>query len=200
MPSYRLWPATDGPASSAGDPDNYTLGVEFYVTSAARFIAWHWWAQTAGIDCAFALWQIDGPTSGTNLATLSGQGADFTAGQWNRVQAESPIELIPNQRYRATITSITDGFYSATGVYWTGGGPGTDGITNGLLVAPNTTNATNGAQGAFVGSSVPTFPTSGFNATNYWIDLEVSDDAVSESPWKVFDGTNWNAANVQVIN
>lgn len=173
MAVYRLWPATNGPGVATSDTENYTLGVEFYVTSAAQFTGWRFWCNTAS-TVTFSLYQVDSATTGTLVGQVSNVSLAAPLGEWKYQALAMPVNLTINQRYRAVITSSTDNFYSATGAYWTSGA-GSAGITNGILVAPNTSDTTGADQGSFIVGASPTFPTSGFNGSNYWIDPEVSD-------------------------
>lgn len=201
MTKYRLWPSTNGPASVAADTDNYTLGVEFYVTEAANATAVFLWRPASSPETTFTvgIYRIDGPTTGTLLGSVAGNVAPANANAWHRVALASPIALTPMQAYRAVVFSTTDNFYSATGGYWNSG-PGSAGLTNGILNAPNVTNSENAAQGSFVGGNSLAFPTSGFNATNYWIDteVEVEDEPVGPQ-WQRFNGSTWVNQNVSVI-
>lgn len=183
MAILRIFPSTSGPAATQADTDNYTLGVEFRVQSAATATAVFLWRPATAPATTFtvALYRIDGPTTGTLLGSVAGNSAPANANGWHRVQLSSPIALTALQAYRAVVFSTTDNFYAATPQYWTGAGPGASGITNGILTAVNTTEAANGAQGSFIGGSALAFPNTGFNATNYWIDVEVDDGSVSSN-------------------
>lgn len=105
MTTYRLWPATSGPANGTADATAYTLGVEFEISA--------------------------------------------------------PAVAVP---------------YSSTGLYWSTG-PGSAGITNGILTAPRRADAEGLLQGQFNVGAVMTFPANEFNATNYWVDVLVDDGA-----------------------
>jgi hypothetical protein len=174
LSTLRLWPSTNGPSVVTADTDNYSLGVEFYVTDDAEATAVYLWRPATSPETTFtvAIYQITGPTSGTLLGSVAGNVAPANANGWHRVELSSPIALTAMQAYRAVVFSTTDNFYSATGAYWSTG-PGSAGLSNGILNAPNPTNAANGAQGSFTAGSSLTFPQSGFNATNYWVDVEI---------------------------
>lgn len=174
MATLRLFPATSGPATSAADADNYTLGVEFYVTESANATAVFFWrpGTSPAITFSVAIYRVDSATSGTLLGSVTGVSAAANANGWHRVNLSSPVALVANQRYRAAVHSTTDNFYSTTSQYFNTG-PGGSGVTNGSLVAVSGPDATNGAQGSFFAGSTLAFPRTGFNYTNYWIDVEV---------------------------
>ena len=179
MAVYRLWPATSGQPTVVNDPADYTLGVEFYVTSACDFTAWHWWAQAA-CNPIFSLYQVDSATAGTLVNQVTGTSIASPFGEWKRVPVSVATSLTPNQRYRACITNTSANWYTRISNYWSTG-PGSAGITNGPLVAPNSTNATGNDQCSHIVASSPAFPDISLSNVNYWIDVEVSDAAVIPS-------------------
>lgn len=205
MANLRLWPSTNGPASAAVDNAHYTLAVEFYVTQAASFRAWYWWCNTPATDLIFTLWAMSSATLGTKVAETTGQGAGFALAAWNRVPFGATFELESNTRYRASVSSYTNNFYSSTSKYWdaSSGLGGAAGITNGILVAPNAQQALGAAQGSFHQNSagnVATLPTTGFNQTNYWVDVEVEPVVSEAAPqWSIYDGSAWAAAHPVVL-
>lgn len=173
MAVYRLWPSTSGPGAATADTENYTLGTEFEVSSAANFTGWYFWCQTAA-TVTFSLYQVDSAGAGTLVGQVTGVSLAAPLGEWKYQAIAMPVGLTIGQRYRATVTSSTNNFYCATSNYWNSGG-GSAGITNGILSAPNVSNAIGNDQGSFLVGASPGFPTGGFNATNYWVDPEVSD-------------------------
>lgn len=172
MATYRLWPATDGPATATIDDTAYTLGVEFEVTSPVNFTAWNWWCQTSA-TVSFGLYRVTSDTTGALLASRA--DVSVAAGGWRRTEASAPIALVPGERYRAVVFSTFDNFYTATSQYWLGGGPGATGLTNGPLRAFSTAEATSSDQGSFISGASMAFPNNAFNGANYWIDPEVAD-------------------------
>jgi len=188
MPDYRLYPATNGPASSTADVNIYTMGLSFQVTSlGCELLGYWWWIADANQDNTahqFALWTPTGAGTGTLVA-----GSALTSGAlslgWNLVSYGTPIALTSGTEYRAVIAIISTGFtagYSATSHFWDSGA-GTAGITNGPLSAycssggSGTVEPQDAAQMVFnTGGSDPAvnYPSSSFNSTNYWLDVQVS--------------------------
>lgn len=173
MTVYRLWPSTSGPGAATADADNYSLGVEFQVTSNCNFTGWYFWANTAA-TATFSLYQVINSSSGTLLNQVSSVSIAAPLGEWKYIPVVLPTSLTTGVRYKAVIHSTTNNFYSSTSLYWSTG-PGSAGLTNGILSAYNSANASPG-QGSFAVGSTPAYPTTAFNHTNYWIDLEVDDD------------------------
>jgi len=168
---YQIWPATSGPGSATVD-GGVDLAVEFYVTSTGlvatglRF----WRADTSILGpITGRIYTVVDASSGTPLAgtdvtfVLSGTG-------WQTAAFAAPVALTANQRYRAVCNFPTN--YSATSHYWDTGGGSAD-LVNGPLTAPTISNATGGDQGSFVVSGSLAYPTNSFNATNYWVDVNV---------------------------
>ena len=71
----------------------------------------------------------------------------------------------------AVLQNTAADWYSGTGAYWTSG-PGSAGITNGPLSAPNNAGSANGQNQYHVGATL-TFPVNS-NGSNYWVDVEVA--------------------------
>jgi hypothetical protein len=192
MATHRLWPSTNGPAAAESDTENYTLGVEFSVSATANFTGWYWWCRTAG-TFTFSLYRIDSASTGTLLAQVASVSLAAPLGEWKYQNLAMPVSLVAGQRYRATITSSTNNFYCATSNYWSSGA-GSSGITSGILSAPNGSDATGNDQCAFIVGASPAFPTSAFNFTNYWLDVEVTD--VSTTKQGAVNGTMSRAGTV----
>lgn len=182
MAIYRLWPATNGPATPDTDPTDYTLGVEFEVTSAADLIAYYFWHASGqgGGTKDFRTWSVTTATTGSAVSGTDASNGAWTAGAWNRVPLASPVALTPTQRYRAGIAFTVANGYSSTANYWSSGA-GSAGITNGPLYAPNNADSVGARQSPYVDVGTPTYPSLTFNASNYWLDVEV-DDGVEPDP------------------
>ena len=108
MTTYRLYPSTNGPSSSAGDTSDYTMGLAFEVTSSGMQLnGYYWWvadgAQSTGAQ-KFALWEATGEHTGSVVS-----GSEVTSGTlslgWNYVALGSPVSLSQNQEYMA-VTAV----------------------------------------------------------------------------------------------
>jgi hypothetical protein len=172
---YRLYGATSGPGSQVPGADDYTLGMEFYVTSAAWLTKIHFWSSTVqtGSDHASRLYSVVNGSTGTLIPAGTQPFPSPLQVGWNTIVLEDPIELTPNQRYRIATYFTTDDGYTATALYWSTG-PGSAGLTSGVLKAPQASDVTGGSQGSF-NSPSDSFPVSQYNSTNYWLDVTVSD-------------------------
>lgn len=177
MTTHRLWPATDGPNAQQSDGDNYSMGVEFYVTATGCTATHlHFWCSTTltGSDHIGGLFTAAaGGGSGTLVSGSTVTLPSPLVAGWNTVAFAAPVALTQGQRYRAVVFFTTNNGYTATGSYWSTGA-GSAGITNGPLTAPNNAGAEGSDQCSFAGGVGDlTFPTSSFSAGNYWIDVTV---------------------------
>ena len=169
MTDYRIWPATNGPSSDAGDHAAYSMGVEVYATQDVWVKAIHYWRGTTGITAVVdaAIYKV------SDQSIVTGTQVTFTAPGsttgWLTATIATPIKLDANVHYKAVVLHPDN--YSATGGYFATG-PGVGGITNGPLVAPDASLIAQGTDHA--GSSLA-FPLDQFNGGNYWTDLTVTD-------------------------
>lgn len=171
MAEYRLWPATDGPATDEANPP-INLGTEFNVSTTAWITKIHFWRATLSEvgPVTGAVYAVVGATqlSGTAVTfTLSGVG-------WHTVTLPTPVQITAGVRYIATIRHADH--YAGTGGYFTSG-PGSAGITNGILTAPSAAAVSSApiGNGRFDEAGAIAAPTSTFNGGNYWSDVSVTD-------------------------
>ena len=148
-----LFDSTANPATvDSGDPSSVTLGVTFrpsvdgYVTGIRFYKA----ATNTGTHTA-TLWSA----AGTPLATATFGGE--TATGWQTASFAQPVALTAQTSYVVSYYAPV-GHYSVTGNFFA-----TD-YTNGPLTAPA------GNNGVYATGPSETFPTSSFNASNYWVD------------------------------
>lgn len=124
------------------DQDGYISGVRFYKQGAM-----------SGVHTG-RLWEADG----TPLASMT---YTETASGWQEATFSSPVFVTAGTTYVAS-TTFNDGRYIATGAYFTSD------VVNGPLKAPS--SASSGGNGVFAGNGGD-FPTTSFNAANYWVDV-----------------------------
>ena len=180
MAVLTLFGQPASPASLTSDSADYTMGVQFSVSvSGATLTAiWFYSAPGAGaLPDSIALYAVTG-ASLVHSETASWSGAAGSG--WVRAAFSSPPSLTSGTSYKACIFENTGNFfYSTTAHYWdTGAGSG--GIVNGPLSAPNNAGA-DGGQDTFTNSSSLSYPSSSFNAANYWMDPEVTTPATNIS-------------------
>lgn len=187
----RLFAAATPPTDS-DDASALTVGVEVQVSTAADATAILFFQPTTGtvstVNRPVALYEVVGAFEGTAVYTGT---MTVTGSGWQTHTLTTPVTLDPAKRYRAAVHHPAGG-YVATSLYFDTG-DGAAGVTNGILSAPNSTNATGGTQGSYRAGSPIEFPASEFNAANYWVDLEVGE--VTAPPpiagFAVHDGAGW---------
>ena len=127
------------------DYDGYITGVRFYKA-----------ATNTGTHIGH-LWSNSGTLLGT--ATFTNE----TSSGWQQVTFGSPVAITANTTYVASYFAPS-GHYSDTAGYF---------ATTGADAPPLhfLANGIDGPNGIYSYSASPTFPTSTFNATNYWVDV-----------------------------
>jgi hypothetical protein len=153
-----LWGNSNTPTVvSASDPSAIEVGVKFTASSPAAIygIRFYKGPQNTGTH-QVDLWS----SSGTLLATAT--ATNETASGWQEVNFSSPVTIAANTTYIAAYHTNT-GFYSADSGYFN------NPLTNGPLTAP--AGSSSGGNGVYVYSASDAFPTSSYNASNYWVDV-----------------------------
>ncbi|MBW9055648.1 DUF4082 domain-containing protein [Rhizobium mesosinicum] len=153
--------------TAANDPNSVELGVKFIASANGLItgLTYYKSAQDTGTHVA-SLWTA----SGQLLAQAS--FIDETASGWQTVSFSQPISVTAGTTYVASYHS--NGFYSATANYFT-----TD-HTSGALTAP--ASSVSGGNGVYAYGSGSLFPTSSYNATNYWVDVLYQQGAQNAVP------------------
>jgi Domain of unknown function (DUF4082) len=167
----RIWPAASGPAGNAGDNASYTMGPEFQLSQAGQLTGIFYWRALASdpLPSEAAIFAVTGHVLITTIAF-----ADPGGSGWIKAVPAGTVLLAAGTRYKAVVLgpSVGASWYSSTAHYWDTG-PGAAGITSGIITAFSSAAATDG-QDCFSAGAALTYPASSFNATNYWIDVEVA--------------------------
>ncbi|GAA4229771.1 hypothetical protein GCM10023075_37960 [Streptosporangium album] len=157
-PSNSLWDNTAVPAvQSQPDPQASTAGMKFKATTAGTIngIRFYKGAQNTGTHTG-SLWT----SSGQLLASAT--FTNETASGWQQVNFPTPVNIAANTTYVASYNT-TSGYYSVTRPYFT------TQYTNAPLTA--LANGAEGANDVYTYGATNTFPTSGYQASNYWVDV-----------------------------
>ena len=202
MATYRLWPSTSG-GSSAGDFMSVDLGLQFSVTQAGcTFTGWYWWVAT-GQDATAAnySYRLFSTTNGTTGTLIAGPvtPSSLAANAWN-FTAVSPVTLTSGTTYVAVVSySDSSAGYAETDNYWTSANLSANALTSGPLTAPISTLAVGYASGTGQCSynepanTTTHFPVSTFSATNYWLDVQITQTAAGPAnpPLYAQPGRTW---------
>nr|WP_246728347.1 DUF4082 domain-containing protein [Microvirga terricola] len=154
-PTYvSLFAPTATPAVlSDNDSRSVELGVKFQSSVAGTIsgIRFYKGAQNSGTHTG-TLWS----STGTRLATVTFTGE--TASGWQTATFSNPVTITPGTTYVASYHA-EGGRYSSTSNYFT------TATTNGPLTASAPGN------GVYAYGTSSVFPTSTYQATNYWVDV-----------------------------
>jgi hypothetical protein len=151
------------------------MGVQFSVSVSGGTLNGIWFYSAAGLTSTpdtIALYTTSGTLVSSQASTFGGAAA---GSGWMHGTFTSPPALTSGATYVAAVHG-SGGFYSSTANYWSSGA-GSGGISNPPLSAPNNAGAVNG-QGVF-NTGPLSFPATSFNATNYWVDPDVTATAAA---------------------
>ena len=155
----QIWGNTVTPTTvSANDITSAELGVKFRAdqTGTVSGIRFYKGSGNTGTHIG-NLWSSTGTLLGT--ATFSGESATG----WQQVSFATPIAVSANTTYVASYFAPA-GHYAADSTYF--GSKGADSAPLHALA-----NGVDGPNGVFAYGASSAFPTSTFNATNYWVDI-----------------------------
>jgi Domain of unknown function (DUF4082)/Bacterial Ig-like domain (group 2)/Putative Ig domain len=157
-----IWPSTAVPAVVDVGPDSAVeLGVKFRSDAAGFVTGVRFYKSTANTGTHVGnLWSSTGTLLGT--ATFSGE----TASGWQQVTFSPAVAIAANTVYVASYR-CPNGHYSGNANYFT-----TQGVDNPPLHALAT--GVSGGNGVYAYGATSTFPTSTYNAANYWVDVMFS--------------------------
>ena len=142
----------------SGDASSVEVGVTFTPTQNGSITGVRFYKSTANTGTHVgSLWS----SSGTLLA--SGTFSGETATGWQTLTFSTPVAVASGSTYVAGYFA-PNGHYSYTGAAFSSGP-----IVNGPLTAVANSTSSNGV---FSYGAVTTFPTSTFNAANYWVDVD----------------------------
>lgn len=157
QPSDSLWNKAATPADPS-NPDNQpiTVGTKFEASTSGDVygIRFYKGPQNTGTHVA-SLW------SATGDLLASTPFVHETATGWQEVNFPTPVPITAGTTYIAAYHT-TSGFYSTTRPYF----------TSAYVNSPLTALAHSaGGNGVYSYGSSSTFPTSSYQATNYWVDV-----------------------------
>jgi hypothetical protein len=172
--SYTLFSQGATGSGLTSDTEALTLGVVFSV-SAPEPLQAIWFYSAAGATDLPSVIALYNEASQVLIASQAASWSGAAGSGWVRAPFSSPPGLAASTAY------IGCAFHGSTGVNWYSStahyydtGPGSGGITNPPLTAPDNSVG----QNRFAASGSLAYPGSSFNATNYWVDIEVGTAAV----------------------
>jgi hypothetical protein len=154
----RLWPSTTVPVTaSAADTSAVELGVKFRadLSGTVTGVRFYKGPLNTGTHIG-SLWDEDGTLLAR--ATFTGE----TATGWQNVNFATPVEISSNTIYIASYFAPVGGYSLNRPFFDTT-------LDSPPLHAPSNTPAS--GNGVFAAGATPTFPSSNFASSNYWVDL-----------------------------
>lgn len=164
-----IWPASATPATAnASDGNAAELGVKFTadVNGYINGVRFYKGSSNTGTHVG-DLWS----TSGQLLASATFTGE--TASGWQQVSFANPVAVTAGATYVASYhTNVGSYSYSSGGLQGAIDNSPLHGLASG----------SSGGNGVYVYSSTPAFPSSTYNATNYWVDVVFYPQLVDTAP------------------
>jgi hypothetical protein len=150
-----LWPVTATPGvASTGDTSAFELGVRFTSSQNGYITGLRFYKGTGNTGMHVAnLWT----DTGTLLATAT--FTNETATGWQEVAFTSPVAITANTTYVASYHAPNGGFALDLGYF------------NTVLNAPPLTAHGAGSPNGVYRAGASGFPSSSWNASNYWVDV-----------------------------
>lgn len=162
----------DGPSGPANSGAPVELGMKFVTSTNGTITGLKFYKAAADSGShTGTLWSA----TGTALATVT--FVNETASGWQTAVLSNPVPVTAGTTYVAS--------YHTTGTYVASGNYFATSHGNGTLTAPS--SASSGGNGLYAYSSSSVFPTSSYNATNYWVDVVFNNSMANVAPVAVND-------------
>ncbi|MFG3442169.1 N,N-dimethylformamidase beta subunit family domain-containing protein [Nonomuraea sp. NPDC047897] len=153
----NTWPESTTPAlADSGDPKAVEVGVRFQASSPGLISGVRFYKGVGNTGTHIgSLWSASGQLLAR--ATFTGESGSG----WQQVNFSTPVPVTTNATYVASYHSTSG--YALTRPYF--GAEYSSGLLTGLASGVVVSN------GLYSYSTTPTFPTSTFKTTNYWVDV-----------------------------
>ena len=167
-----IWPPATTPSNvDGGDGNSVEVGVKFRADASGTIQALRFYKASTNTGTHIGhIWSSTGTLLGSAAFT------NETASGWQQAIFSPPVAVSNNTVYVASYLAPV-GHYSADSEYFA-----TTGVDTPPLHA--LADGVSGPDGVFAYDSTPTFPNTGFNAANYWVDV-----VFAESPPQNIFGT-----------
>jgi hypothetical protein len=153
---------------TTNDPNGVELGVKFRANEDGYITGLRFYKgpQNTGTHVG-TLWSSNGQSLAR--ATFTNE----TATGWQQVNFSNPVAITANTVYVASYHTNV-GYYSKNENYFTNSG-----VNSSPLYALR--NGEQGANGIYRYSSTPTFPTSTYKSSNYWVDVVFTNSVIPDT-------------------
>jgi methionine-rich copper-binding protein CopC len=181
-----IWPGSATPTVAAyNDTRAVEVGVKFRASADGYITGIRFYKGTGnGGTHVGHLWS----STGTLVETVT--FTDETATGWQQADFSNPVAIAGGETYVAS-------YYAPVGRYSTSNGYFAADTTSGPLTALG--NDVQGGNGVFTYAVGGAFPTSTFNATNYWVDVVYASTPNDLTPPTVTRTTPANGATLVLI-
>lgn len=162
-------------ALTASAPDE-TEGMQFTL-SAPGLLTGIWFYSINplyALPVATCIYQMTGAGTGSIVS-----GSENDSPSWSGIAGSGWVKnpytgpsLAASTVYKVCVLQGASGGISYTHDYWDTG-PGAGGLTSGIITAPNNAGA-DGGQDTYNAGATFAYPDTSFEASNYWIDVEVT--------------------------
>lgn len=165
---HRLFPAANGPSTSATEGSAINVGVVLDFSAAVLATKLHFYRPATDVTGVITgrLWRV------TDQTFVTGSDVTFSfSGEtgWITAEFDDPIALSASHRYVAVVRFPDR--YPRTGSFWDSGG-GSGGIIAGPMTALSTNDSPTG-QGMFSMGAITVYPGTSGNGADYGVDLTV---------------------------
>lgn len=151
------------PVPSEDDPNAVELGVKFTVDAAGAITGLRFYKGPGNTGIHIGnLW------TSTGQPLASAQFVNETASGWQQVNFASPVLVSPGSVYVASYHAPNGNYASSLGFF----------ANNGVDAGPINLlqDGVSGGNGVYTYSATSAFPTSSWQASNYWVDVIYSTD------------------------
>ncbi|HEY7071829.1 MAG TPA: DUF4082 domain-containing protein [Acidimicrobiales bacterium] len=156
-------PSTVPAVTSADDNSAVELGAKFRVDASGSVVGVRFYKGAGNTGTHLGrVWRSDGTLLGS--VTFSGE----TSSGWQQANFTTPVAVVPGQTYVVSYYA-PNGHYAVNGGYFS-----SQGVDNGVIHA--LANGIDGPNGVYGYGAGGVFPTSSFNAGNYWVDIAYQED------------------------
>jgi Domain of unknown function (DUF4082)/Fibronectin type III domain/Bacterial Ig domain len=180
-----IWGSATPLTPDSGDPQSVEVGVKFASETPGTVTGVRFYKSTANTGAHIgSLWTA----SGEELATAT--FTNETASGWQQVNFSAPVQISANTTYVAAYLAPNGHYAVSTNYFYTPTGEGGH-ILNSPPLQALSANAEpvgglyRSANGFFTYSTTSTFPTTSFEASNYWVDPVFEPGEVATTPGQV---------------
>jgi hypothetical protein len=173
-----LWSQGSISGNASSSPQQQALGLVFEVSQAASLNKIWFYSPSGAPGLPAAVGVYVQATQATVTTNSSPSWSGAAGSGW--VSTTLTATLSASTLYTAVVyhgTSFSGTWDDYETGYWTTGGAGASGISNGIVSAPNSAGGNTGV--LLNGGGSISYPTSSFSNANYWIDVDVSPAGVS---------------------